>query len=180
MATIPTLLSIDEYLRTSYHPDADYVDGEIEERNLGEYEHGKIQGLINVLFGNNEDDWGVDTVVEQRIRVAARRVRIADLAILRADAPHEHVTATPPLICIEIMSPEDRISRVKIVLADYFAMGVPHIWLIDPIHRTGSLYNESGLQPVDNVFTIPGTPIRLELNDLFLKLDKKIAAHKRL
>jgi hypothetical protein len=59
-------------------------------------------------------------------------------------------------------------------------MGVPHIWLIDPIRRTGSLYNESGLRPVDNVFTVPGTPIRLELNDLFLKLDKKIAAHKRL
>lgn len=36
MATTPTLLSIEEYLRSSYHPDADFVDGEIEERNLGE------------------------------------------------------------------------------------------------------------------------------------------------
>ena len=50
MATTPTLLSIDEYLRTSYHPDADYVDGEIEERNLGEYEHAKLQHFIDCLL----------------------------------------------------------------------------------------------------------------------------------
>lgn len=32
MATAPALLSIDEYLRTSYKPDVDYVDGDIEGR----------------------------------------------------------------------------------------------------------------------------------------------------
>ena len=30
---------MEEYLATSYRPDCDYVDGEIEERNLGEKEH---------------------------------------------------------------------------------------------------------------------------------------------
>jgi Uma2 family endonuclease len=181
MATTPTLLSIDEYLRTDYHPDADYVDGEIEERNLGEYEHAKLQHFIDVLFGNNEDDWGTDTVVEQRIRVNSSRVRVCDVAILRAEDPHEHVTATPPLICIEIMSPEDRIPRATRVLADYFSMGVPNIWLVDPIRRVAYIYGAGGLQPAASlVLTIPGTPIRLDLNDIFLKLDRKIAAHKRL
>jgi Uma2 family endonuclease len=180
MATAPTMLSIDEYLRTSYHPDADYVDGEIEERNLGEYEHAKLQHFIDVLFGNNEDDWEVDTVVEQRIRVNSSRVRVCDVAILRAEDPHEHVTATPPLICIEIMSPEDRIPRATRVLADYFLMGVPNIWLIDPIRRIAYTYGAAGLQLTALVLTVPGTPIRLDLNDIFLKLDKKIASHKRL
>ena len=181
MATTPTMLSIDEYLRTSYHPDADYVDGEIEERNLGEYEHAKVQHFIDVLFGNHEDDWGTDTVVEQRIRVNSSRVRVCDVAILRADGPHEHVTATPPLICIEIMSPEDRIPRATRVLADYFLMGVPNIWLVDPIRRVAYIYGAAGLQPAASlVLTIPGTPIRLDLNDIFLKLDRKIASHKRL
>ncbi len=181
MATTPTLLTIDEYLRTSYHPDADYVDGEIEERNLGEYEHAKVQHFIDVLFGNHEDDWEIDTVVEQRIRVNSSRVRVCDVAILGADAPHEHVTATPPFICIEIMSPEDRIPRATRVLADYSLMGVPNIWLVDPIRRVAYIYNASGLQLAASlVLTVPGTPIRLDLNDIFLKLDRKIASRKRL
>jgi len=38
-----TLISVEEYLRSSYSPDREYVDGEIVERNLGEKTHGRIQ-----------------------------------------------------------------------------------------------------------------------------------------
>jgi len=110
MATAPPLLSIEEYLHTSYKPDVHYVDGEIEERNGGEYDHSKIQTLIAFVFTLHEDEWGADAVVEKRIRISSSRVRICDVAILRADAPHEEVTATPPLLCIEILSPKDRLT----------------------------------------------------------------------
>jgi hypothetical protein len=30
------LIPVSEYLKTSYSPDCDYVDGEVQERNLGE------------------------------------------------------------------------------------------------------------------------------------------------
>jgi Uma2 family endonuclease len=174
MATTPTLLSIDHYLRTSYHPDADYVDGEIEERNLGEYDHAKLQTLFAFLFTLHEDAWAIDPVVEQRIRVSPTRVRVADIAILLADAPREKVTATPPLLCIEILSPEDRLSRVKVRLADYLAMGVQNIWLIDPIRRSAFTFNASGLHEADTTnLTIPNTPIHLDLTPFFAKLDKK-------
>ncbi len=177
MATSPVLISIEEYLHTSYHPDADFVDGEIEERNLGEYEHAKLQTLIAFLFTANEDDWGTDAIVEQRIRVNSSRVRVCDIAILRADTPHEPVTATPPLLCIEIMSPEDRLSRAKLVLADYFAMGVANIWLIDPIRRAAYTFGAAGLQEADLTnLNVAGTPIRVDLTAAFAKLDKKKAA----
>jgi Uma2 family endonuclease len=175
MATTPALLSIDEYLRTSYKPDVDFVDGEIEERNVGTYDHAKIQLLIATLFVNNEDMWQTDAVVEQRIRVSATRVRICDVAILRADAPHEPVTATPPLICIEILSPEDRLSRAKVVLGDYLAMGVRNLWLIDPIRRVAYTFDQSGLHEADTTtLKVPETPIHLDLTAFFDKLDKKL------
>jgi hypothetical protein len=85
MATAPPLLPIEEYLRTSYHPDADYVDGEIEERNLGEFEHARLQLLIGAFFAAREKDWHIRGVVEQRIRITSSRVRVCDLALLRAD-----------------------------------------------------------------------------------------------
>jgi Uma2 family endonuclease len=175
MATTPTLLSIDEYLRTAYKPDVDFVDGEIEERNVGTYDHAKIQLLIATLFENSEDAWHTDAVVEQRIRVSPTRVRICDVAILHADAPHEQVTATPPLICIEILSPEDRLARAQVVLGDYLKMGVPNLWLIDPIRRIAYTFDATGLHLADTTsLTVPGTPIHLDLTAFFAKLDKKL------
>jgi Uma2 family endonuclease len=172
MATSPTLLSIDEYLRTSYHPDADYVDGEIEERNLGEYEHGKIQTYIAFLFTLNQKAWKTDAIVEQRIRVSANRVRICDVAVLHADAPRERVTQTPPLICIEVMSPEDRHARAKLVLSDYLAMGVQNIWLIDPQRHAAWTFDSSGLHEADSAnLTVANTPVHLDLTEAFAAID---------
>ncbi|SEF55138.1 Endonuclease, Uma2 family (restriction endonuclease fold) [Bryocella elongata] len=172
MATTPSLLPIDAYLRTSYEPDADYVDGDIEERHLGEYEHARIQSLLSALFIRNEKDWRITTVVEQRIRVTPTRVRIADIAVLRADAPRESVTQTPPLICIEVLSPEDRIPRVEKRLADYLAMGIENIWLIDPIRRSAHTYDAQGLHHADSTnLHVPHTPIHLDMTEIFAALD---------
>lgn len=172
MATTPSLLTIDQYLRTSYSPDADFVDGEIEERHLGEYEHAKIQTLIAVLFTLNQKQWHINAVVEQRIRVSPTRVRIADIAVLRADAPRESVTLTPPLLCIEVLSPEDRLPRAELVLADYRAMGVENIWLVDPMRRVAYTFDATGLHLADPTrLTVPNTPILLDLTEAFAELD---------
>ena len=41
---VATLVPVEEYLSTSYDPDCDYVDGELEDRNVGEKGHSKVQG----------------------------------------------------------------------------------------------------------------------------------------
>ncbi len=40
MASQITLVSVDEYLHSVYEPDVDYVDGVLEDRNVGEKKHG--------------------------------------------------------------------------------------------------------------------------------------------
>ena len=45
-----TLISVEEYLATSYRPDCDYVDGRIEERNLGELDHSSLQTAVAVFL----------------------------------------------------------------------------------------------------------------------------------
>ncbi len=172
MATTPALLSIDEYLHTSYKPDVDFVDGEIEERNLGEFEHARIQTALASFFFTREKDWQIKAVVEQRIRVSPTRVRICDLAILSATAPREAVTETPPLICIEILSPENRLSRAQRVRADYLAMGVQNLWLIDPLRRSAHTFDGNGLHHADpTALIVLGSPIALDLTDAFAALD---------
>lgn len=172
MATAPALLSIDEYLHTSYKPDVDFVDGEIRERNLGEFEHATFQTAIGSFFWIRRKQWSIHPVTEQRIRVASNRVRICDVAVLRGDAPREKVVQTPPLICIEILSPEDRLSRAKEVLTDYLRMGVQNVWLFDPIYRSAWTFDATGLHEADATnLNVANTPIRLDLTEAFAALD---------
>ncbi|HLH34324.1 MAG TPA: hypothetical protein VKX41_06600 [Alloacidobacterium sp.] len=48
---------IEVYLRSSYEPDAEYVDGEIEERPVGEYDHSSWQEAILKWFWQHEKEW---------------------------------------------------------------------------------------------------------------------------
>jgi hypothetical protein len=38
-----TLISVEDYLASAYEPDCDFVDGHIEERNVGELSHSMVQ-----------------------------------------------------------------------------------------------------------------------------------------
>ncbi len=173
MATATPLLTIEQYLRTSYSPDADFIGGEIQERNVGEFDHGFIQGLIFSWFLEHRSEFGALPVIEQRIRIDETSVRICDVAVVRTGHPREQVATTPPFICIEVLSPEDRLMRAEKVLADYLAMGVKSIWLIDPVGRAGHYYDESGLHLAhDNVLSIEGTTIKLNVETMFAQLDE--------
>jgi Uma2 family endonuclease len=136
MATI-LQIPLNEYLGMSYRPDREYVDGEIRERNAGKYEHARIQAMLARWFGNHEQEWGVQVVTEQRVQVSATRVRIPDVALLPLGAQPD-VIVDPPLLVIEILSPEDSYSDTQERAQDYRAMGVETVWIIDPKTRTGA------------------------------------------
>jgi Uma2 family endonuclease len=132
MAT--TAVTIEEYLSTSYRPDCDYVDGEVQERNSGTYDHGRLQLAIGLYFYTRRDEWGISVVPEQRIQVSPTRFRVPDVCVILGP-PAEQIFRKPPFICIEIVSPDDRVSRTNQRMIDYLNFGVPYVWLIDPETR---------------------------------------------
>jgi len=166
----PTQISITEYLNTSYRPDREYVDGEVRERNVGKWEHARVQALLTAWFLQHESKWGVMTSTEQRTRISPSRVRVPDLVVLVA-GPQPDVIVAPPLLVVEILSPDDTYSETEDRSRDYMNMGVETVWLIDPKTKTGRMC-------VSNVWTsasrleVPGTRIYVELADLFSFLDK--------
>ncbi len=170
---VTPLLSLDEYLHTVYRPDCDFVDGHLEERNWGELEHGLLQGELFHMFRLHRDEWNIRVVPELRTRVSASRIRIPDITVYRADeGAREQVRVTPPLLAIEILSPEDRIPRVLVRLNDFLQMGVKHIWLIDPEERIAYTYREQGLLLVQGPrLSLPDSPIFIDLPELFKALD---------
>jgi Uma2 family endonuclease len=129
-------IPVELYLQGQYEPDVDYVDGSIEKRNLGENDHSKWQLAIQLWFSLNAEKWNVLVRPELRVQTGATRYRVADVTILDASRPQEPIPIHPPLAVFEVLSPEDRLSRVSTRLADFAGMGVSEIWLIDP--ETGS------------------------------------------
>ena len=117
MATQPMerdrTVPLEEYLSTSYEPDCEYDEGVLVERNLGEFEHSFLQTLLATIFTVNMDRWGVFGLTEQRMRIAPRQYLIPDVCVLRMGTPREKVLTRPPLIAIEILSPEDTICRAE-------------------------------------------------------------------
>ena len=166
-------IPVSEYLRTMYHPDCDYVDGEVLERNLGEQPHGLVQTALGAIFYANRRTWSVRVITETRVQVKPNRFRIPDVCLVSASAPIEPILTTPPLLCIEVLSPEDRLQRMITRCQDYFAMGVPYVWIIDAETREcWTLTADGGALPkLEEALTLTATPVRVAIADIFEEID---------
>jgi Uma2 family endonuclease len=163
-----TLISVETYLASSFRPDCDYVDGHIEERNLGEWGHSEIQGeLLAYLLGRYRKD-GVRVMPELRVQVKPQRFRIPDICVLLKD-PGEKVLTKPPFLCIEILSPEDRMTRIEERINDYLDMGVPYVWVLDPQTRKASFATSTaGLREVTGgVLRTENPVLEVPLSEIF-------------
>ncbi len=129
--------------------DCDYVDGEVQERNLGEFDHAAVQGFLTNWFYQHRQDWQLHVLPEMRIRVSSARVRIADVCLVTRSQPIEQVLTKPPLAVIEILSPEDRISRYNERLTDYRQMGIRNVWVVDSAARVGYDCSTASWLPVE-------------------------------
>jgi Uma2 family endonuclease len=176
MATQPVFdppISVEEYLSTVYEHDCEYVDGVIEERELGEFEHSFLQLFLGSIFVAHRAEWGVIAVSEQRVQTQRDHFRVPDLTILRAGLPRERILTRPPLLVIEIQSPEDTLRRTTAKAAEYLAFGIEHVWVVDPNARVAYRGTADGLElSRSGELTIPETPIRIVLADLFAELDR--------
>ena len=172
MATT-TLISVEEYLRTTYRPDCDYVDGEVQERNMGETPHARLQSFFLRYFALHEDEWQIEALPEQRVHVAPRRYRIPDVMLAALPNLDERIVRTPPILCVEVLSSEDRMYRVKDRIDDYAKMGVLAAWVIDPWRRLIHVAGPDGvLHEEQDRLTVPNRPITITVAEIWAELER--------
>lgn len=168
MGALPAPVSVDDYLRTVYRPDCDYVDGIMEDRNVGEKDHGKVQQEILFYLRERRKNWNIFVIQEQRVRVSATRYRVPDVCVVAGPEPDEQIFTHPPFLCIEILSPEDRMSRMQEKISDYLTFGVSYVWVIDPQTRRAWTYTLRQMWEVsDGVLRTESPDIAVPLAELF-------------
>ena len=93
--------------------------------------------------------------------------------MVRAGESFERYVTRPPLIAIEILSPEDSLRAMQAKAAEYSSFGIENVWIIDPEPRIAYRYTEARLEEVrTGELTVPETPIRVVLSEMFAELDR--------
>jgi Uma2 family endonuclease len=100
--------------------------------------------------------------------VSPTRFRVPDVCVLSALDPRDPIVRLAPFLCIEILSSEDRVSRLNDKLSDYFQMGVRYVWVLDPLTKRAFCYTPGEMHEVlDGVLRTNNPDIAVPLADAF-------------
>src|SRR5665213_3395629 len=167
------LLSVDEYLARfvdgDEKPPCEYIDGFLIPKPMGTKKHSQIQSnlgfLIRSLYCKS-----MNALPELTTRRREGQFYIPDLVIKelakpisgRYPGPNE-----PVLLCVEILSPPDRIGKLFGKCEEYHKWGVPYCWVIDLERKIAWEYVPEDIEPRKVPETITAGPVQLGLDEIF-------------
>lgn len=101
------------------------------------------------------------------MQVGPNRVRIPNNAVLTERYPPE-VLVDPPLLIVEVLSPDDSYAEIQSEVADYFRMEVPAVWIVEPKTRTARQSTGHEWTEV-KLLTGPGSPVQVNKDAILLE-----------
>ncbi|HEY2859217.1 MAG TPA: Uma2 family endonuclease [Terracidiphilus sp.] len=171
MAATTAFVPVDEYLHGSFEPDAEYIEGQIEGRNVGENDHSAWQKAIVFWFELQAKEKQIRVRPELRVQVATDCFLVPDVTLLDRNRPVEQIVTHPPVAVIEVLSPADSLKRVMAKCGRYEQMGIQTILVVDP-DGPQYRYTAGRLEPLEKrAFDIPGSAARFDLDEIEKLLD---------
>lgn len=162
-----TLVSEEQYLHTTYEPDCEFEDGVLIERNVGTGEHGGLQALLTSFFVKRRKAWNLTVGTEVRFKLRDGKYLLPDICVLSGQLPMRGVLTDPPLIWIEILSPDDRPLQVNRKVRAVLEFGAAYVWVIDPETLDSELHTREGSAALaDRTLRIPNTDIVVPLDEV--------------
>lgn len=162
-------VTIAKYLSTSYEPECEFVNGRLENRHAGLKTHSVALGSAMLWLFKNVHSHSVVPIL--RIRTSPMCVRVADICVIPRDI-NDEVPTTPPALWVEILSPDDRWSRLHRKLTEILTFGVPTIWIIDPYERQAWIGT-----PQTGIFAAEDNVLRCENLNLHVALEEILPAN---
>jgi len=156
------LVSVEDYLRRTEKPYCEYVDGVLYPKPMPTLLHGLLENRLVELIRRQ----GMQAVSEVTVRLTPTKYLIPD--VIAAPVIQGPYPTEPVLLCVEILSPEDRVGAMLAKCEQYHAWGVPFCWVIDSEKQTGWQYH-AGAEPehIDRNGTLKAGELSVRLSELF-------------
>jgi Uma2 family endonuclease len=169
---VETLLSVEDYLHSSFEYDKEYVDGELIERKMPSFQHAEMQAALGAYVFPKRREWNVKVLTAPRTQVRQGAFRLPDIAVVgEEDQPEDGVIRIAPIFVIEIVSPDDGIVELRTKAREYLQMGVKHVWSVDPISGECHEHHLPGMNLIpDGVLRVKGTPIEIPVPAIIASL----------
>ena len=92
--------------------------------------HGLLQSWLGELIRRGFA--GFETGSKSTVRIREGKYLVPDVIAQRRDHIQDPYPTEPVHLCIEILSPDDRMSEVLAKCEEYHGWGVPTVWIVDP------------------------------------------------
>lgn len=174
MATITTnLMTADEFLRWVQRPENrnrhfELVRGEVFEMPPPGKFHGFVCGNVGGILRNFAIQRGRGYVCTNDAGMIVEEdpdtVRGPDVTFYEDDETagdmQRGYAAQPPLLAVDVLSPEDRVNRTVIRVTQMMRFGVALVWVVDPEARDVNVYRpESDPYLVDEAEELTGEDV---------------------
>lgn len=150
-SVVPKLMTAEEFLHMAPPTDGTKVElvrGELLQVCRPGFRHGRTQlriGAILDQFGHSKQHGRavVETgMVTERSPDTVRGPDVSYYSIQRLplDQDPEGYPDVAPELCVEVLSPSNRVSPIREKMGEYFQRGVRIVWIVDPEDRTVAVY----------------------------------------
>lgn len=178
MDSTAILVSLDEYLNTSYEPDMEFVDGVLVRRNVGTQLHGLLQAIVGSYLRQFRKSHRIQVFMETRLLVdaATGRHRIPDVMVLEIPYQKGKIVTDVPAIVIEIKSPDDSFDDIIDKCFEYERLGIGKILVMDPDNKRTFLFEQSNLRLLTGAsvsLNLHHTTLDFSFAEMFAELDEE-------
>lgn len=135
-------------LRKTGRPLCELIDGVLVEKAMGDRE-SLLAFFLGRRIGNHVEahDLGHLLGADGYIRIDHQQIRAPDVTFIPwANFPGEQLpeeaywSVTPGLI-VEVLSPGNTLAEIDRKLGEFFGIGCPLAWIIDPVSQTAKVYS---------------------------------------
>lgn len=174
MAAQISPLSLEEFHRRydGAKPAYEYWYGEAVQKSMPTLVHSLVQVMLSLLLRNS----GWITASGTRLNIVSDAEPVPDIIAIHGKFKGRYPTSAPEL-CIEILSPDDRLTKAFEKAKTYLSWGSRFVWIIDPEKRTAwTLSRESGSEPVwiPPSGTLTAADASIDLESLFQQVDNDL------
>jgi len=174
--TSTPLVSVEEYIARfvdgGEKPTCEYLDGELVPKAMPSKKHCQVQANLTFLIRTGYGEI-LNPLPELTTRVRETQFFVPDIAVEDIAKPIQSRypgPKDPVLLCVEVVSPPDRVGKLFGKCEEYHKWGVPYCWVIDPEHKIAWEYFPDDIEPRKIEETLTAGPIRLGLSDVFWRV----------